>query len=70
MIRLRPAHTDCGVRGMTDWPWEPEDLLELRLDPTGRLCPLFDHTSMETMEDTSEWMGFPVLDNCCEDHIL
>ena len=55
---------------MTDWPWEPEDLLELRLDPTMRLCPLFDHTSMETMEDTSEWMGYQVLDNCCEDHIL
>ena len=55
---------------MTDRPWAPEDLLELRLDPTGRLCPLFDKTCMELMEDTSEKMGFQVLDNCCEDHIM
>ena len=43
----------------------------LRLEPEQRLCPAFDPTSIAKfpVADTGE-MGFRVLDNFCEEHIL
>lgn len=43
----------------------------LRLEPEKRLCPAFDPTSIAKfpVADTGE-MGFRVLDNFCEEHIL
>lgn len=43
----------------------------LRLDPENRLCPQFDSTGIRTFPVAS-WkkMGFQVLDDCCQDHIM
>jgi len=43
----------------------------LRLEPEKRLCPLFDAVSIaEYPVAEPEEMGFRVLDNFCEEHIL
>lgn len=44
---------------------------DLRLDPTKRLCPKFDETSiaMFPVADREE-MGVRVVDNCAEEHIM
>ncbi len=43
----------------------------LRLNPERRLCPLFDSTGIR-MFPVASWrkMGFQVLDDCCQDHIM
>lgn len=43
----------------------------LRLEPEKRLCPLFDPVTIAEfpVADTGE-MGYRVLDNFCEEHIL
>lgn len=47
----------------------PQD--SLRLDPENRLCPQFDSTGIRLFPVAS-WkrMGFQVLDDCCQDHIM
>ncbi|MEL4860869.1 hypothetical protein AAEU42_06445 [Pseudoflavonifractor phocaeensis] len=43
----------------------------LRLDPEARLCPLFDSTSIALFPVASrDRMGFRVLDDCCQEHIM
>ena len=44
---------------------------DLRLDPEVRLCPKFDSTSiaMFPVAEGGE-MGFRVLDDCAEEHIM
>jgi hypothetical protein len=47
-----------------------EQLLDLRLDPSLRLCPEFDSVSIAEFPVAGRGeMGFRVLDNCCEEHI-
>lgn len=42
---------------------------QLRIDPEQRICPAFDHTSIELFAAPDrEEMGVHVLDNCAEDH--
>ena len=43
----------------------------LRLDPEKRLCPQFDSTGIR-MFPVASWdaMGFQVLDNFCQEHIM
>ena len=49
----------------------PTVMESLRLDPERRLCPQFDSVSIALfpVADRGE-MGFRVLDNCCEEHIM
>ena len=49
----------------------PEEFPDLRVSPELRLCSLFDPVSIAVfpVADRGE-MGFRVLDNCCEDHIM
>ncbi len=43
----------------------------VRLDPEARLCPKFDETSIAMFPvATPEDMGFRVLDDCAEEHIM
>lgn len=44
---------------------------DLRVDPTARLCTKFDETSIALfpVADPGE-MGFRVVDNCAEEHIM
>ncbi len=44
---------------------------DLRLNPEARLCPRFDETSIAKFRvaDPDE-MGFRVVDNCAEEHIM
>ena len=44
---------------------------DLRLNPEEQLCPKFDQTSiaMFPVADPGE-MGFRVVDNCAEEHIM
>jgi hypothetical protein len=44
---------------------------DLRLDPQARICPKFDETSIAlfSVADPNE-MGFRVVDNCAEEHIM
>lgn len=44
---------------------------DLRLDPSKRLCPGFDETSiaLHPVADRGE-MGVRVVDNCAEEHIM
>ena len=55
--RKRPRHTPV-----------PENL---RLDPQARLCPRFDATSIALypVAEPGE-MGFRVVDNCAEEHMM
>ncbi|QNL45349.1 hypothetical protein H8790_04855 [Oscillibacter hominis] len=49
----------------------PKDLPALRLDPEERLCPAFDSVSIALFPVADrEEMGFRVLDNFCEEHIM
>ena len=48
---------------------DPEDLLELRIDPEQRLCLAVDSTCIDLYRVASEKMGVRVVDNCCEDNI-
>lgn len=44
---------------------------DLRLDPTARICPKFDETSIALFPVAEpEEMGMRVLDNCAEEHIM
>lgn len=44
---------------------------DLRLDPSARLCPKFDETSIAKFPVAQpEEMGMRVLDNCAEEHIM
>lgn len=44
---------------------------DLRLDPEARLCPAFDHCSIKLFHAADpEKMGFRVLDNCAEEHMM
>ena len=44
---------------------------DLRLDPEKRLCPQFDATSIKRFDAPDpDKMGFRVLDNCAEEHIM
>ena len=47
------------------------DTEDLRLDPQARICPKFDETSIAlfSVADPNE-MGFRVVDNCAEEHIM
>lgn len=48
-----------------------EERPSLRLEPEKRLCPLFDPDSIALFPVAEpEEMGFRVLDNFCEEHIL
>jgi negative regulator of sigma E activity len=48
-----------------------EDTPDLCIDPSGRLCPKFDFTSIaEFRVADREHMGLRVLDNCAEEHIM
>ena len=44
---------------------------DLRLNPEERICPKFDQTSIAkfSVADPGE-MGFRVVDNCAEEHIM
>lgn len=43
----------------------------LRLDPERRLCPQFDSTGIRTFPVASwDQMGFQVLDDFCQEHIM
>jgi len=43
----------------------------LRLEPEKRLCPMFDSATIAEFPVAEPWeMGFRVLDNFCEEHIL
>ena len=44
---------------------------DLRLDPTARLCPKFDETSIALFRvaELGE-MGVRMADNCAEEHIM
>ncbi len=47
-----------------------KDSASFRLDPSIRLCPNFDHSSMALyLSDRKEDMGVVVLDDCAEEHI-
>lgn len=44
---------------------------DLRLDPEKRICPKFDQTSIALFPVADpEKMGFRVLDNCAEEHMM
>ena len=45
--------------------------VDLRLNPEARLCPQFDSVSIKKFAapDPGE-MGFRVVDNCAEEHIM
>lgn len=44
---------------------------DLRLDPTARLCPKFDETSIALFPVADrEEMGVRVVDNCAEEHMM
>ena len=48
----------------------PGLLNDLRLSPQGRLCARFDGMSMaDYPTGVRSGMGFPVVDNCVEEHI-
>lgn len=48
----------------------PGRLNDLRLSPQGRLCARFDGMSMaDYPTGVCSGMGFPVVDNCVEEHI-
>lgn len=48
-----------------------EDPVCYRLEPNKRLVPRFDSCCIaEFPVASSEKMGFRVVDNCCEDHIM
>lgn len=48
---------------------DPTD--SLRLDPERRLCPLFDFTGIALFPvGKRERMGFRVVDDCCQEHIM
>lgn len=48
---------------------EPRD--SLRLDPERRLCPQHDATGIRMFPLASwDWMGFQVLDDFCQEHIM
>lgn len=48
----------------------PGRLNDLRLSPQGRLCARFDEMSMANYPTgVRSGMGFPVVDNCVEEHI-
>ena len=44
---------------------------DLRLDPSARLCPIYDEVSIRkfSVADREE-MGVRVVDNCAEEHIM
>ena len=44
---------------------------DLRLNPEAQLCPKFDQTSIALFPVADpEKMGFRVLDNCAEEHMM
>ena len=48
-----------------------DNLKNPRLDPSQRICPIFDGTGIATFPVADrEEMGVRVLDNCAEDHIM
>lgn len=48
-----------------------KETTDLRLDPTARLCPKFDETSVALFSVADEGeMGVRVVDNCAEEHIM
>ncbi len=49
----------------------PSKTDSLRLNPQNRLCPLFDSSCIAMFPvGKRDKMGFRVVDNCCEDHIM
>ena len=42
----------------------------LRLDPEKRLCPQFDATGVKLFEAPTEEMGFRVVDDAAQEHIM
>ena len=48
---------------------DPLELLDLRLDPEQRLCPMFDSACIGLYRAPSKKMGVRVVDNCCEENI-
>ena len=50
---------------------KPVKTVDLRLNPEARLCPRFDAVSIAKfpVADPGE-MGFRVVDNCAEEHIM
>ncbi|MBR2048216.1 MAG: hypothetical protein IJ960_06415 [Oscillospiraceae bacterium] len=49
----------------------PDQVMDLRLDPEARLCPLFDSESIKKFAAPAPGeMGFRVLDNCAEEHMM
>ncbi len=48
-----------------------KETIDLRLNPTKRICPKFDDTSIAyfPVADPEE-MGLRVIDNCAEEHIM
>lgn len=47
------------------------DKLAAVLDPSQKLCPLFDDVSIiDFPVARPEEMGVRVLDNCCQEHIM
>lgn len=44
---------------------------EIRINPTERICPKFDHTGIALFPVAKpEDMGIRVLDDCTEEHIM
>lgn len=54
----------------SDHKSSPGLLKDLRLSPQGRLCARFDGMGMaDYPTGVRSGMGFPVVDNCVEEHI-
>jgi len=48
-----------------------KDTDDLRLNPKKRLCPKFDESSIALFQTAKPGeMGFRVIDNCAEEHIM
>lgn len=59
-VKHMKRKTESGCRGE-----------ELRVDPEQRLCPKFDSTSIALFPTAEPGdMGFRVLDDCAEEHIM
>ena len=49
---------------------EKEPTEDLRLNPEERMCPIFDRYSIKMFRQPEHMMGFRVVDNCAEEHMM
>ena len=69
--RILRGGGERNAREKTPFPQiQPRSINDLRLSPQGRLCARFDGMSMaDYPTGVRSGMGFPVVDNCVEEHI-